>query len=199
MEIVDFFLRRTASVGFMQRHCCSGSSSRRAIATRLWNTASCLLARAREGQTTRCRRTVAACTRHLSTVARAMSVIPLANLQALSARPVVGSCARFDSSHMGAPRGISPPSTAGLPSTTSPVSTTNSLFKGSCGLQAAHLLGFISGPASLRAVVKLSQHLAELARLSLPHSEVISAGQIRCLVLTQSFADDSKRKGKQNR
>ena len=124
---------------------------------------------------------------HLSTMARAMSVIPLANLQAFSVLPVVESFARFDSFNVGAPRCISRPSTAGLPSTISPVSTlilgiTGSLFAVSCGLQDVHLLGFISSPALLRAVVKLTA-LAEFANLSLPppHCEVISVGQIRCL------------------
>ena len=92
----------------------------------------------------------------------AMSVMPLANLQALLALPVVGSFQRFDSSSLGAPSGISLPSTAGLPSTIKQESTlmpgiTGSLFPGSCGhfplnprldLRGLQLLAIILIPVS---------------------------------------------------
>ena len=96
---------------------------------------------------------------HLWTVARAMSVMPLASLHALSALPVVVLFTKMDSSNVKTPSGISLPSTAGLPSTISPVSTlmpgiTGSLFAGSCGMQAVRLLRFISSPALLSAVVR---------------------------------------------
>ena len=80
---------------------------------------------------------MAGCAPHLSTMARAMSVMPLASLHALSALPVVGSFAVSTLI-----RGI-----------------TGSLFAGSCGLQVVHLLGFISSLALRDAVVKLSQLL----------------------------------------
>ena len=96
--------------------------------------------------------------------------------------------AKFNASNMGAPRGISPPLTAELSQHEQSSfdfdtgNHKNTVCRVVRSPSNVHSLGFISSPALLSAVVRLSKLLLGPARLSFPHREVMSVGQIRCLV-----------------